>query len=130
MVPDGITLDTTGVGPAQVSGDAGQLARAFRNTLENALRHADSTVAVTLESRDGGVRITVLDDGPGIPPEDRERIFERFIRLDAARTTATGGSGLGLAITREIVELHGGRVWAEAPPAGGTALCITLPGRR
>lgn len=128
-VPDRVTLDTSGVVPTQVRGDPGQLARAFRNTLENAIRHAHSAVAVNLGQTDGSVRICVVDDGPGIPPADRRRIFERFTRLDVARGAAAGGSGLGLAITREIVEHHGGRVWAEAPPSGGTALCITLPAR-
>jgi signal transduction histidine kinase len=130
VVPDGITLDTSRVEPAQTRGDAGQLARAFRNVLENALRFADSTVMVKLTAADEGARITVTDDGPGIAPEDRERTFERFTRLDDARTAATGGTGLGLAITREIVELAGGRVWWEAPPEGGSALCIMLPARR
>jgi signal transduction histidine kinase len=127
VLAEGISLDASDVVPAQVRGDARQLARAFRNTLENAIRHADHTVAVRLEQADEQARITVADDGPGIAPTDRQRIFERFTRLDEARSAVAGGSGLGLAITREIVEQHGGHVWAQESPSGGTALCITLP---
>jgi signal transduction histidine kinase len=129
-VPDGISLHASDVIPVQVRGDAGQLARAFRNPLENAIRHANSAVAVSLEQANDRVRITVVDDGPGIAEADRRRMFERFTRLDDARSAAAGGSGLGLAITREIVEYHGGRVWADEAPSGGTAVCITLPVRR
>jgi signal transduction histidine kinase len=129
-VPEGIGLDTSGVAPTQTRGDAGQLARAFRNGLENALRHASSAVAVTVGQADGSARVTVTDDGPGIPVADRRRVFDRFIRLDDARSTTAGGSGLGLAITREIVEHHGGRVWVEAAPGGGTVLSVTLASGR
>jgi signal transduction histidine kinase len=85
---------------------------------------------VRVEQANDRVRITVVDDGPGVAAADRRRMFERFTRLDDARGAADGGSGLGLAITREIVEYHHGRVWAEAAPSGGTAVCITLPVRR
>lgn len=129
-VPDGISLSASEVMPVQVRGDPGQLARAFRNPLENAIRHASSAVDVRVEQAHDRVRITVVDDGPGVAAADRRRMFERFTRLDDARGAADGGSGLGLAITREIVEHHGGRVWAEAAPSGGTAVCITLPARR
>lgn len=128
-VPDGITLNASQLAPVQVRGDAGQLARAFRNPLENALRHANRAVDVSVERANDRARITITDDGPGIAPADRRRIFERFTRLDDARSAAVGGSGLGLAITREIVEHHGGRVSAEDAPNGGTKLCITLPAR-
>lgn len=126
-MPDDVTLDSTAVAPAQVRGDRVQLARAFRNVVENALRHARTTVEVAVEPTDRVVHIDVVDDGPGIPPEDRRRVFERFTRLDEARDAAGGGAGLGLAITREIVELHGGSVWMDGPAGGGTTVHLRLP---
>jgi two-component system OmpR family sensor kinase len=73
------------------------------------------------------VRVTIGDSGPGIGPENRERIFERFYRLDASRSSATGGSGLGLAIVRSLVEAHGGTISVEERPGGGTQFSFTLP---
>jgi signal transduction histidine kinase len=126
---DGLTVRTH-LEPAQVRGDASQLGRAVRNVLENAVRHARSTVGVDLQAVDGRASLRVVDDGPGIAPADRERVFERFTRLDDARSVSAGGSGLGLAITREIVEQGGGRVWIESPTGGGTAVCISFPAVR
>jgi signal transduction histidine kinase len=123
---NGVAVRTALV-PAQVRGDAGQLGRAIRNVLENAVRHARTMVRVELDADDGRARLRVVDDGPGIAPADRERVFERFTRLDDARSVAAGGSGLGLAITREIVERCDGRVWIERGDGGGTAVCISLP---
>jgi signal transduction histidine kinase len=120
----------TALAPAQVRGDAGQLGRAVRNVLENAVRHARTRVRVELSADDGRARLRVVDDGPGIAPADRERVFERFTRLDDARSVSAGGSGLGLAITREIVEQSDGRVWIEGADGGGTAICISLPAAR
>ena len=71
----------------------------------------------------------VADDGPGIPPAERERVLERFVRLDDARARDAGGSGLGLAIVAAIVAAHGGRVQVGAGPAGGAAVEVTLPAR-
>ena len=72
--------------------------------------------------------LTVSDDGDGIPPADRDRVFDRFVRLDDARARDTGGSGLGLAIVREIARAHGGSVQVEdAPDLGGARLSVTLP---
>jgi signal transduction histidine kinase len=76
------------------------------------------------------LELAVSDDGPGIPAEQLERVFERFHRVDEARSRDRGGTGLGLAIARAIVEAHGGRIWAEAPPGGGTTVRIELPGYR
>jgi signal transduction histidine kinase len=93
-------------GPAPVPGEAMQLERLLRNLLDNAVRHARTTVTVTLERTADEVVLEVLDDGPGIPAEDRERVFERFARLDDARTRDAGGSGLGLTLARDIATRH------------------------
>jgi signal transduction histidine kinase len=73
------------------------------------------------------VRVIVDDDGPGIPPEDRERVFDRLARLDTARSRDHGGAGLGLAIVRAIVEAHGGSIWIERSPEFGARFIIELP---
>jgi signal transduction histidine kinase len=130
-----VAVDLTGVSAAQVRGDAAQLARAIDNLADNARRHARTTVAFTLVERDGVAVLTVADDGPGVPEADRERIFERFARVDQARSPDGGGAGLGLAIAREIAERHGGTLTlaaegeGEAPPAGlsGARFVLTLP---
>jgi signal transduction histidine kinase len=121
----GLTVDTAGVSAAQVMGDAGQLGRAVRNLVDNAARHAHRTVTLTLAEKDGHAVLAVADDGPGIPPHEHERVFERFARLDEAR--ADGGAGLGLAITREIVERHGGTVRIDPDHRPGTRLVVRLP---
>lgn len=106
-----------------------EVERVLMNLLTNALRHTpgDGAVAVSVESRDGEVRIGVEDSGAGIPEESRERVFERFWRADAARTSGGGGAGLGLAIARGLVEAQGGRIWAEEGTLGGARVCFTLP---
>jgi signal transduction histidine kinase len=71
--------------------------------------------------------LAVSDTGPGIGPEDLPRVFDRFFRLDAARTRARGGSGLGLAICKELVEAHGGRIWVDSVPGAGSTFTLTLP---
>ena len=126
---DTVRIDTSGVTAAFVRGRRDDLARVVRNLLDNAERHATSTVVVGLRNGDGAVTLAVEDDGPGVPPADRERIFERFTRLDDARTRNGAGTGLGLAIVKEIVELHGGRVTVEGPTgvAGGARFVVTLP---
>ena len=109
--------------PARIEGDAELLAQVVRNLVDNAVRHARGRVSLSLTSP--GV-IVVDDDGPGIPQPDRERIFERFVRLDDARARDAGGSGLGLAIVREIVGAHGGTVVASESPLGGARFTVTL----
>ncbi|WP_306839443.1 sensor histidine kinase [Catenuloplanes nepalensis] len=100
-------------------GDADALRRAVSNLLDNAGRHARSTVALTVGADGDRHLITVTDDGPGIPAADRERVFDRFTRLDDARARDAGGSGLGLAIVREVVRLHHGTITlADAAPSG------------
>lgn len=104
--------------PVRVQGDPTQLARALRNLADNAVRHAEGHVELGVQIRGGNVELTVEDDGPGIPEADRERVFQRFVRLDESRARASGGTGLGLAIAREITEAHGGTLRAEAGSCG------------
>lgn len=105
-----VDVDLRAVSAAAVAGDLRQLTRAVRNLFDNAERHATAVVVVTLGERDGRIRFTVSDDGNGIPAESRELVFERFSRLDDARSRDAGGTGLGLAIVRDIVERHGGSI--------------------
>jgi signal transduction histidine kinase len=122
-----VRVDSSGVGPAQVHGDAGQLSRAVGNLADNAARHAAGTVTFTLHERDGRAVLAVADDGEGIPPTDRERVFERFARIDDARAPGTGGAGLGLAIARDVVGRHGGTIAVDPAHAPGARFVVTLP---
>jgi signal transduction histidine kinase len=121
------SIDISGVTAAQVVGDVDQLSRAVANLIDNAARHARSNIAITLAEHDGQAVLTVTDDGPGIPPEQRERVFERFTRLDDARSAATGGTGLGLAIVRDVVERHHGSVVIDPMYREGARFIVTLP---
>ena len=128
--PDGrgsLAVDATAVGPARVDGDEGLLGQVVHNLVANAARHADTRVAVALDERDGRAVLTVDDDGAGVAEADRERVFERFVRLDEARARDSGGSGLGLAIVREIVRVHGGSVSITTSPLGGARFVVDLP---
>jgi two-component system phosphate regulon sensor histidine kinase PhoR len=111
--------------------DGGRLHDILRNLLENAISYAPEDGHVTVRARleDDQVAIEVGDDGPGIPAADLERVFERFYRVDKARTRNPGGTGIGLAIVRNLVELLGGRVKAANAPAGGAVFTVTLPAR-
>lgn len=102
--------------------DALRMVQVVRNLVNNALAHAASRVEVSAERLGDVVEIRVSDDGPGVPPEHAERIFDRFYRVDESRSRSTGGAGLGLAIAKQLVELHGGRIWYEKP-----AFVIALP---
>ena len=113
--------------PVRVRGDAAHLARAVRNLADNADAHAAGEVWLTLSSVDGEAVVEVGDDGPGIAAGERERVFERFVRLDASRERASGGSGLGLAIVRQIALAHGGRASAGGRAGGGTTMTLGLP---
>lgn len=114
------------LGDSSVVGDATQLGRLVRNLLDNAMRHATSEVSVACVVMGDVVRLTVDDDGAGIPQQERVRVFERFARLDEARTAAAGGSGLGLAIAHDIVDRHGGTIGVETSPLGGARLVVHL----
>jgi signal transduction histidine kinase len=123
-----VTIDSSAVSAGQVSGDHDQLRRVVRNLLDNALEHARCAVAIRLGEDGERVTLVVDDDGEGIPVESREQVFERFVRLDGARTPGRGGIGLGLAITRAIVEAHGGAIAAEDGSAlGGARFIVTFP---
>ena len=109
-----------------VVGDTKQLARLVRNLLDNAVHHATTMVAVATVVMGEVVRLTIDDDGVGIPEHERSRVFERFARLDEARSTGIGGTGLGLAIAQDIVERHGGTIGVETSPLGGARLVVHL----
>jgi signal transduction histidine kinase len=123
----GLRIRTGGVSAGRVSGDSGQLEKLVRNVTENAARHARSIVELSLTEADGEVLLRVDDDGMGIPPPERERVFERFVRLDEARGRDSGGSGLGLAIVAEIAAAHGGSVVALEGSLGGLRIEAHLP---
>ncbi|MEU4669722.1 ATP-binding protein [Amycolatopsis sp. NPDC023774] len=124
--PDGPVAHSFVDGPVRVLGEPVQLERLLRNLLDNAVRHASSAVTVTVGRHGTTVVLEVLDDGPGIPPADRERVFDRFARLDDARTRDAGGSGLGLTLAREIARRHGGSL-AVADSETGARLVARLP---
>jgi signal transduction histidine kinase len=122
-----IDVDASGVGAGRVHGGAAALERVVRNLTENAVRYARARVALGLVQADGRVILTVDDDGPGIAPADRQRVLERFVRLDESRGRGTGGAGLGLAIVREVVASHGGEVTLAESALGGLRVEIRLP---
>ncbi|MGO4255375.1 HAMP domain-containing sensor histidine kinase [Marmoricola sp. RAF53] len=125
--PAHVTIDASAVGAGRTRGNPLLLAQVVGNLLSNAVRHARSEVRVSLAEKDGRVLLRVDDDGNGIPSDQREAVFERFIRLDDARDRDAGGTGLGLAIVRSVVEGAGGDVRAEEAPAGGARLIVRLP---
>ncbi|HEY9566198.1 MAG TPA: HAMP domain-containing sensor histidine kinase [Nocardioides sp.] len=123
----GIAVDGSGIEPGRVLGDPATLGQVTRNLVDNALRHARSRVAVSVGVDGTGVWLVVDDDGAGVPVGERERIFERFVRLDEARARDDGGSGLGLAIVREIARAHGGEASVVESPDGGARFRVCLP---
>ncbi|WP_405692448.1 ATP-binding protein [Streptomyces sp. NBC_01185] len=113
----------------EVGGSRGQLARVVGNLLDNAERHAERSVAVSVRADRGDVLVEVTDDGAGVPEAERARIFERFVRLDDARSRDDGGAGLGLAIARDVASRHGGTLTVGTAPGGGARFTLRLPGR-
>jgi signal transduction histidine kinase len=109
-----------------VTGVHTQIGRLLTNLLDNAQRHAEHTVRVRLRRAGDNAELAVIDDGAGIAAADRERIFERFTRLDAARGRDQGGTGLGLAIARDIAHTHQGSLDVQESPGGGTGACFVL----
>jgi signal transduction histidine kinase len=119
-------IGTRDVHAGRIRGDARSLERLIRNLGDNAARHA-ATVAFGLSAQNGHVTLTVDDDGPGIAAADRDRVFERFVRLDEGRGRAHGGTGLGLAIAREVARAHGGDVMLADSTLGGLRAEVRLP---
>ncbi|XID92624.1 sensor histidine kinase [Paenibacillaceae bacterium WGS1546] len=117
--------------PAQVKADREKLKRVLVNILENAMKYMDKPdgrVVIRAAREDGEIVIAVSDNGPGISEEELPLVFDRFYRADPSRNTSTGGSGLGLSIARQIVEEHGGRIWAAHGEYGiGTTIYMALP---
>jgi signal transduction histidine kinase len=108
--------------------DPDLVAQVVRNLLDNADRYAgEGPVRLSTRPAGSSLVVSVDDAGPGIPPEDRERVFDRFHRRDSARDRAAGGSGLGLGIARAIVAAHGGRIWVDDSPLGGARVSFSLP---
>jgi signal transduction histidine kinase len=127
-----VTVDVSNVSAAQVDGDLALLTHMVRNLLDNAVRYATSRVEVALRLVDGRIELTVTDDGPGIAPGDRKNVFERFTRIDGARSRDSAdnaGFGLGLAIVHDVVTVHGGSV-VVADHGPGARLVVQLPARR
>jgi len=131
-----VQVDLSRVSAGRVRGVGDHLTRVVRNLVENAERYAAGTVRLELRpvsanGRGPQVQLVVSDDGPGVPARYREHIFDRFIRLDDARSRPNednaGGSGLGLAICREIVTAHGGRIWADEARGGGAKFVVQIP---
>ncbi|MFE4698383.1 sensor histidine kinase [Streptomyces sp. NPDC056738] len=114
-------------GHLQVTGSRGQLGRVIGNLLDNAQRHARDEVVVRVARQKDRIVLTVADDGDGVPAGERERIFERFVRLDDARARDDGGAGLGLAIARDVARRHGGTLTAGEAPSGGALFELCLP---
>jgi len=122
----GCAIDTD-IAEVRFTGDQGAVSRVIRNLVDNAVRHAKSRIDVHIGSRNGDAIITVSDDGCGIAPTERARVFERFVRLDSDRARSSGGTGLGLAIVAEVVAAHGGTVTIDDRPGGGTTMKVVLP---
>ena len=130
VAPPTATIDVSGVSGGRVVGSADALERVVANLVDNALRHAASIVRVSLQpssSHAGMIELAVADDGPGVAAADRERVFERFTRLDEARDRLRGGTGLGLAIVAETVAANRGTVHVEDAPGGGARFVVRLP---
>jgi heavy metal sensor kinase len=125
----GIQLDVEAPDRAAVVADQTRLTQVVMNLVDNAVKYtgAGGSVQVRVWEEADGAGLAVTDTGPGIAPEHLAQVFDRFYRLDPARTRARGGSGLGLAICRELVEAHGGCIWAESVPGAGSTFALSLP---
>jgi signal transduction histidine kinase len=127
----GISVDLSVPPGTTTAGNPEDLSRMFRNLLDNAVRYARRRVAITVRitaAGPDGVVVEIADDGPGIPAEERERVFGRFVRLDASREHASGSAGLGLAIAREIAAAHGATIVLTDAEGGGTRAVVTMAG--
>ena len=124
----GVSIDLSVAPGTATTGNPEDLSRMFRNLLDNAVRYARHRVLVTAAAGPEGIVVEIADDGPGIPAEERERVFGRFVRLDASREQASGSAGLGLAIAREIAAAHGAAIVLTEAPGGGTRAVVTVGG--
>ena len=124
-----ITIVVGGRSESRVFGDQDLLVTALRNLIDNAIRYSpeNTRVGVGVRVKEGVVAISVTDQGEGIGPEEQERVFERFYRVDAARSRQTGGTGLGLSIVKHVVSNHGGEVTLWSQPGQGSTFTIRLP---
>ncbi|GAA3710967.1 ATP-binding protein [Zhihengliuella alba] len=124
-----IAVKVGGARDAVVHGDPDLLMTAFRNLVDNAIRYSpeNTTVGVGVRVRDDLVEVSVTDQGPGISADDQERIFERFYRVDSARSRQTGGTGLGLSIVKHVMSNHGGEVTVWSQPGQGSTFTVRLP---
>ena len=123
-----ITVDTSGIEPVRVRGDSYALETLFTNLGINAAQHATTSVSFSCHLHEGRAVAAVEDDGPGIREEDRERVFERFVRLDESRQRNSGGTGLGLAVARAIARAHGGEARVAESDQGGARIEVVLSG--
>ncbi|QHC74654.1 ATP-binding protein [Rathayibacter sp. VKM Ac-2805] len=123
----GARVDASGISPVQAVADEALLSRALRNLVDNAVRHRSSQLALSTRIDGAEAVLAVDDDGPGIPAAERERVLERFVRLDEGRTRDAGGSGLGLAIVAGIARVHGGRVVVGDSELGGARVEVRVP---
>jgi signal transduction histidine kinase len=128
-LPDGLELKLALADPAVVLGDRDRLRQLLANLVENAIRYTPppGEIQIAVRRRGDRAELVVSDTGVGIAPEHQERVFERFYRVDPARTRSLGGTGLGLAIVRQIAEAHGGTVRLESEPGHGTSFTIDIP---
>jgi two-component system phosphate regulon sensor histidine kinase PhoR len=129
VVDSGVKLESAGAPDCLVMADPDAMNQVFGNLIENALKYgkAGKQIRVGARALDGEVEFSVQDFGPGIASEHLERIFERFYRVDKARSRESGGTGLGLAIVKHVVQAHGGRLWAESELGKGATFRFTLP---
>ncbi len=128
----GIELAAVGVRGLSVRGDEDLLVTALRNLLDNAVAYSPEKTKVVVSTRQASpdvVELSVADQGIGIPERDLERIFERFYRVDPARSRATGGTGLGLAIVKHVTAAHGGKVTVSSKEGAGSTFTLRLPSK-
>jgi len=124
---NGAGIDISEVTPVRIEGDPAQIQRLVRNLVDNAVRHAVDRVKVSLGTRGRCAALVVEDDGSGVPPEKRESVFDRFTRLEEARSRDAGGAGLGLAVVREVARAHGGDAQVVESALGGARFEVRLP---
>jgi signal transduction histidine kinase len=122
-----LRVDLSDIEPATIGGSAADLSRLLRNLVDNAARHAEQRIAFSLKTTSLGVRLSIADDGDGVMEQDREKIFERFTRLDEARARDDGGTGLGLSIVAQVARAHGASIEVSEAELGGAAFTVMFP---